>query len=41
VTTTVDRPTPREIPWLDSLDQALAEAKRQAKLVLLDFFNPG
>lgn len=29
------------ITWLHDLDAACAQAKREDKLVLLDFFNPG
>lgn len=28
------------IPWLTSLEDALAEAKTSGRLILLDFFNP-
>jgi len=36
----VDR-SDRKIAWLGSLEEALAAAKRDAKFVMLDFFNPG
>ena len=29
------------IKWLESLDEALKEAKEKEKAVFLDFFNPG
>jgi hypothetical protein len=32
---------PGKITWLDSLDEALSQAKTTGKVVLLDFFNPG
>jgi hypothetical protein len=32
---------PGHIHWLNSLDEALIEAKKTGKVVLLDFFNPG
>lgn len=28
------------IPWIASLDEAIAQAKTSGKLVLLDFFSP-
>jgi hypothetical protein len=29
-----------QIEWLTSMDEALREAKRSGKMILLDFFNP-
>ena len=29
------------IPWRTTLDEALGEARRSGKFVLMDFFNPG
>ena len=30
----------RSIPWMASVDEAIAQAKATGKLVLLDFFSP-
>jgi hypothetical protein len=38
---TVNGQTTSEIRWRTSFDAALDEARKTAKLVLLDFFNPG
>lgn len=29
------------IAWLTSMDEALQQAKKQGRPILLDFFNPG
>lgn len=31
----------KNIQWLKSLDEAQSIAKKNGKLILLDFFNPG